>query len=305
MRSVPCAMLAMATLFAAQTAAAGVIVADPGAHAEATVVLAATGVPPTQETSTDSRDDPAFASANATNTIGANFGDALAEATTAGPLRSGSNLQVAGGQNVSSTATASASWLSGFTTEGTDPGAPIDVDVQFSVTGTLNYGNNNSGAGFEDIYSLVTAQLAAGGSVLFNGTARLVSLTNVDAPDLELTGDWAGRSGDFTVGPRCDSFFCSYDVNMSFAVEDALLTGFGDVFDVEALLLTEAFAFASFEVFPQADFLGTGDVTLSTDTPGVRFVPTSTGPAPAPAPATLLLLIAGLASLRAVRALRA
>ena len=227
-----------------------------------------------------------------------------ARATTAGALGSFSQAEAAGGDRAPTQASASAKWSANFTTSGNNPNAAIDIDFDFNVDGLLSYMNNNSGASTNDIAAGVTVTLLAlnnsGTAPLFNGTARLATVDNDQAPNLSLSGDWGDldRRDDFVFSDPCSRFTCSVEVNTDLTLTDAVFVDFSEVFAITLELSTDAFVFAGFETGALADFLNTAEVLLSTSTPGVdvEFVP-SAPPTAVPTPSALWLFSLGLVGL--------
>lgn len=252
----------------AQHVVAGLI-PPPGAHANASANAA--GGPSNSNTD----DDPVTASVNVTSN-GDDFSQAMAQATVGGAARSLSSSGGASGQSVSSDAEGTARWISNLITTGTDPGSPIDLDLGTTVDGLLDYFNNNSGASADGIRSSVSLKLTlhnqSGAISVFDGSAKLATVTNSAPPQLARIGDWAdpSRDGDFSTS-GCGTFSCSYDVNMATIFEDVAFVGFGETFAVEFELTTAAFTFAGFEVDALSDFFNTGSITVATGTPGVTF----------------------------------
>lgn len=237
------------------------------------------------------------------------FARGEAQATTNGPLRSRSEASAASGNNQPTQASATARWAANFTTTGANPGSAVDIDFVFNVDGVMSYLNNNSGAGANDIAAGVTISLGAmtssGTTSLFNGTARLASVSNTTAPNLVRIGDWtsSSRDGDFAFQSGCDRFFCSVDVDASIAIADSIFVDFSEVFAISVELSTDAFAFAGFETGAISDFLNTATVALSTSTPGVNLqvVPTVNV---VPAPSALWVFLVGLGGLMVMRGRR-
>lgn len=231
-------------------------------------------------------------------------------ATTGGAVGSRSEADGASGTNDSTRAAATASWVAQFTTSGANPGSSVDIDFALTIDGSLQIGNNNSGADADDIFAGVEVSLraigASGTTTAFDGAARLAVVANDQTPELTRSGDWAaaGRDGDFSFpdvpfGP-CDRFGCLVDVVASIELDDALLVDFSDVFAVELTLSTEAFIFAGFEAGAEADFFSTANVALSTSTPGVTISQLQ-APVDVAEPGTLALMGSGLAGLALLR----
>lgn len=248
--------------------------------------------------------DNGASSASATNSAsGTGAADAFSQATVGGSVRSRSSVDSASGSTLDSNARADAHWIGQFQTQGTNPGSPIDIDLDLRIDGTLVYSNNNTNVGPGDLLSSVTLRLilhdlVSGAASVFDGAAELSSISRMVDPVLTRSGDWAGssRDGDFNT-PSCSPFSCQVDVNASIVVNDALLVGFGSVFGVEVQLISLAFQSQGQETGASSDFANTASVSLSTDAPGVSF-------ALVPEPGTGLLLGLGLMLLGAVRSRR-
>ena len=199
---------------------------------------------------------------------------AAAEATVLGDLKSRALAGGASGQQGPFRGHAESQWVAQLQAVGVDPGAPIDVDVSFSVDGNLTFLNNNSGAGPGDLISAVSFQLSVhdsgGETELWNGDAALSSIEGSSAPELTRNFDWAdaARDGDFDT-----TTLSNVGVNTSVTLDDAFTVDFGEVFAIDAELVATAFAFAGFEAEAGANFFDTGSVTISTGTPGVSLVP--------------------------------
>lgn len=236
---------------------------------------------------------------------------ARARATAGGAVGSESRTDATSGDG-STEAGSTASWVAQFTTGGANPGRSVDIDFGLTVDGSLQVGNNNSGAGLNDVFAAVGVSLraigASGTTSIFDGDARLFVVARDQTPQLTRSGDWAAadRAGDFSFpdepfGP-CDPFGCLVDVVANIELDDALLVDFSDVFAIELTLTTDAFAFDGSEVSAKADFFNTANVALSTSTPGVTI---SQLQAPAPVavaePGTLALMASGLAGLALLR----
>lgn len=214
--------------------------------------------------------------------------EAAAESTTLGSLRSRSAVSGASGTNGPSDADARAAWFSDLVTAGSDPGAPVDLDLDLTVSGTLTYLNNNGGASADDIRSSVRLEitLVSGATVLnpFDGTAELTTVTNSSPPALNRTGSWSppARDADFTV-VSCSAFSCQVDVAATVSLPDAIDVDFGEPFSLEVQLHTDAFIWNGRESLATAEFFNTASVTISTDTPGVVIEAAPDSPAEVPA----------------------
>ena len=240
--------------------------------------------------------------ASATNSAsGSGVADAFSQATVGGNLRSSSSVSSASGSSLDSDARADAHWIGQYQTQGTNPGGPIDIDLNLSIDGTLGYFNNNTNVGPGDLLSSVSVRLilhdiVSGATSVFDGAAEMSSISRFVPPDFNRSGSWAdsARDGDFTVQNCGGPFSCQVDVAASIVVDDALLVGFGSVFGVEVQLISHAFQAQGQETQASSDFANTASVSLSTDTPGVSF-------ALVPEPGSGLLLGLGLTLLAGVR----
>lgn len=268
----------------------------PGVIAEAS----ATASVPGDDSGTNT--DSGASTASTTNSASASgIAESNADATVDGAARSRSFVESASGSGEASNATATARWVGRVETGGTDPGAPIDIDLGLTLDGFLSTFNNNTNVGSGDLLASVTLQLTlfdmtSGALSVFDGTASLSSTSRTTPPDLLRTGDWAdsARDGDFAEVGTCGAFTCQYDVDTIATLDDALLVGFGESFGIEVKLITTAFQAQGRETGAEADFDDTTVISLSSGTPGVTltFVPE-------PASATLLAL--GVGALGAMR----
>ena len=288
------------TMTAAAGPAAAIIVTAPGAEATAS----ASSAPNDSGTVTDQGNPSAAASNLAVNDRP--FPDEAsseARATVAGPVGSRSFAEGASGSGLASQASATAAWAAQFITSGTSPGSgSVDIDFNVSIDGSLFVQNNNGGAGLDDVLAAVGVTLSATGSSgtteVFNGSAKLATVTNVDPAVLTRSGDWAdgARDGDFDMG-TCSRFRCTVNVTAGFNLDDTFLVDFGEVFRVDLMLSTDAFIFAGREVGAEADFFNTVDVSLSTSTVGVTVAQATGEPMDVPEPGTLALMGNGLIGL--------
>jgi hypothetical protein len=246
--------------------------------------------------------DSGAATASATNSAsGSGNADSFASATVGGAARSSSLVESASGLAEASNAQGVARWVGQVQTGGTDPGTGIDIDLDITLDGVLDYFNNNTNVGAGDLFSEVVLRVTlfdelSGGLSIFNGSAILSGISRFDPPELIRTGSWtdAARDGDFAVSPTCGPFGCQVDVNSSIPVDDALLVGFGETFAIEVELVTRAFQAQGRETGVSSDFSNTLTVDLSTGTPGVTLTPV-------PEPGTAMLLGLGLAALAGSR----
>ncbi len=220
--------------------------------------------------------------------IGQDLAEAEANATTLGALRSRSVASGASGPNGPSDADARAAWYSDLTTTDTDPGGPIDLDLDVTIDGTLTYFQNNVGPSADDIRSSVRLEvtLVSGSTVLnpFDGTTELTSVSGSVPPALNRSGSWAdpARDPDFTV-VSCSAFSCQVDVSTTVSIEDTISVGFGQPFSLEVQFRTDAFIWNGEETEATADFLNTANVVISTDTPDVTIAAAPDPPSPVPA----------------------
>ena len=108
------------------------------------------------------------------------------------------------------------------------------------------------------------------------------------------------EAGDFTeVGGPCSVTSCEFELtSFLLPIDDALLTPFGDTFDVGVLLLTSASGLGTSSA--DADFFNTASVSVTTEQQGVTIVPAAST-AGVPEPATIGLVSAGLLLLGARR----
>jgi hypothetical protein len=278
---------AAAILLGSATTASAVPIPSSGAHADAAASTPGATPPPA------SNDNPITASAQVTAS-GLDFAEGQAQATVDGAVQSRSEASGASSSSPSN-ADATASWITQFAVTGTNPGGAIDVDITLNVDGTLDYFNNNSGAGPGDIAAdvglILTVYDSNGSSTAWSGTARLATVTNNTPAVLTRGGDWAdpSRDGDFSTSGCSTASSCTWSVSSAIALPDSLFVNFTDTFAVEVELDTSAFIFSGNEVEATSDFFNTGSVSLGTSTAGVGFV------ALVPEPALGLLL--GLAAL--------
>ncbi|MBW2274793.1 MAG: PEP-CTERM sorting domain-containing protein [Deltaproteobacteria bacterium] len=283
--------------------AAIALVAAPFAHAVPLPPVGAyadaRAVTPTDDAGTVTNTGPSAASAT-NSASGTGDAESFSQAIVGGALRSRSFVESASGSSLDSNARADAHWVGHFQTQGTDPGSPVDVNLDLRIDGSLDYANNNTNVGPGDLLTRVTLRLilhdmATGATSVFDGAAELSSISRFVDPAFNRSGSWAdpSRDGDFDV-PSCSPFSCQVDVDATIRVDDALLVGFGSVFGVEVQLLTYAFQSQGQETGASSEFANTASVALSTDTPGVSF-------AMVPEPGTGLLAGIGLALLGGVR----
>lgn len=249
-------------------------------------------VPADEECCSEEASDPITAS------VSLDLGEASAtvEATVDGAAQSHSTIISTSGVNGDYAGMATALWVGYFVATGTDPSSPIDVDLQISLDGTLDYGNNDSGAGLYDIYAgldfrVVLYGMDSGITIGFDGAAFLESTTDATAPILRRDDDWAdpSRDGDFGV-VSCTASACTINVSMLLEVNDALFVDFDETFALEVSVNAEAVGFDVHDMFAESDFSAT--VALATNTSGVSFTLV-------PEPSTVALLACGLLALAA------
>ena len=104
---------------------------------------------------------------------------ARARATVGGAVGSESRTDATSGDG-STEAGSTATWVAQFATGGANPGSSVDIDFGLTVDGSLQVGNNNSGAGLNDVFAAVGVSLRAIGASVTTSIDR--SGTGVPEP---------------------------------------------------------------------------------------------------------------------------
>lgn len=256
--------------------------------------------------------------------------DGKAEATVLGDVKSEVNVSDdgTGAAGANTLGVGVGAWVATLTSDGSDPGGEVDVDLTVHLDGRLKYGDALGDAATVEIpdpfdasatfdvsdisasVSLLIALAPALGPVsedvlmmdplpvipVFNGSANLRSPKAGEVgPILDIVEDFSlatftsGDCGDGDASTEC------VDVLLDFLIPDAAMFGFGEAFELGVVLLTAGDILGGTGVRSASSlFFGTATVTPSTNAPGVNIVLLSQA---VPEPETLFLLAFGLAGL--------
>jgi len=272
--------------------------------------------------------DPTTTSAVDLLTDGTDTASAEAEATVLGLIRAKASVDSPSALFQLNIASAYATWNVSLTTDGVDPGAPVDLDLAFDFTGTMRVGQTGSDLSTLGASSNVNLIVAVSPSfddaiaaiesgpgfdptaaIIFDGGLSLGGLNAVTDPlftngDSLLIGvaDWLDSPvTDFVVEPGCSAALCTVTIDNSVSLTDIASLGFGSTIDVWAFLTVGANTWTTNDAFADTNIFDTLNVTVGTSADGVSIVEAVAPPVAAGAPATVALLAIGGAGLFGVR----
>ncbi|NCF25982.1 MAG: PEP-CTERM sorting domain-containing protein [Gammaproteobacteria bacterium] len=251
---------------------------------------------------------PTTAGSTAASVLGAAGTSADGEATVLGEVKARATA-VSASEFDFGNSSATAGWTATLTTTGIDPGVPVPLDLTIAIDGNLfvnevpdPFGFGSPAASMELLVSFFATDgteinvFGAGATLSGSGDPSL-------DPVLVTAGDWA--AGDVS-DPVCVALLgCTSAISTLVDLDGALDVAFGTVFDLFVILNTTASVFGSV-ASASSEFFDTVSLSLTTPLAGlsIELVAEDGGPGtPVPEPTTALLVLLGLAGLRARRRL--